>query len=175
MRIFKKVLFGIVSLVAVLVVVAFFLPSHYKVERSIEIAASPEKIYQYIESPRAWPQWTVWNQRDPNMQITYLGPEKGEGAKWSWKSQTEGSGGMDFIKADAPRSLDYKLSFPEFNMTSSGRLALTPVGTVTKVTWTNEGDVGLNPVMRYFSLGMDSLVGGDFEAGLTNLKTLAEK
>jgi hypothetical protein len=35
--------------------------------------------------------------------------------------------------------------------------------------------MGGNPVNRYFGVMMDRLVGPDFEAGLANLKALAEK
>jgi hypothetical protein len=34
--------------------------------------------------------------------------------------------------------------------------------------------MGGNPVNRYFGVMMDRLVGPDFEAGLANLKALAE-
>lgn len=37
------------------------------------------------------------------------------------------------------------------------------------------GDMGRNPLMRWFALGADRLMGPDFEAGLTNLKALAER
>ncbi|MES2354301.1 MAG: SRPBCC family protein [Pseudomonadota bacterium] len=175
MHIFKKILIGLVLLIAILAVIGFFLPSHFKVERSIEISAPPEKIYPYLEDPRAWSKWAVWNLRDPQMQVTYIGPEKGEGAKWLWKSKSEGNGGMDFVKAEPPRLIEYKLSFPDFNMSSSGKMELTPVGSATKMVWTNEGDVGANLVSRYFLLTMDSTVGGDFDTGMRNLKTLVEK
>ena len=48
-------------------------------------------------------------------------------------------------------------------------------GNATRVTWTNNGDVGGNPVKHYLAVMMDRMVGPDFEAGLANLKALAEK
>ncbi|MEO6024084.1 MAG: SRPBCC family protein, partial [Burkholderiales bacterium] len=63
----------------------------------------------------------------------------------------------------------------EFGMTSRGKLELAPAGSGTKISWSNEGDLGNNPINRYFGLMMHSWVGKDFEAGLANLKTLAEK
>ena len=59
-------------------------------------------------------------------------------------------------------------------MRSSGQLRLETAGAGTRVTWTNEGDMGANPVNRYFGLFMDRLVGPDFEGGLKNLKVLVE-
>jgi hypothetical protein len=36
------------------------------------------------------------------------------------------------------------------------------------------GDVGNNPINRYFVFFMDNMVGADFEIGLENLKVLSE-
>jgi len=175
MRPMKKILLGFASLIVILTLAGFFLPRHYAIARSIEISAPPEKIYPYIEDPREWAKWAVWNQRDLEMEITYAGAEKGEGARWSWKSRSQGDGGMVFVKAEAPRLIEYKLSFPEFNMTSDGKLELISSGATTKVTWTNEGDAGASPLARYSALLMDVIVGPDLEAGLKNIKALAEK
>jgi hypothetical protein len=54
-------------------------------------------------------------------------------------------------------------------------LRFTPDGTGTKVTWTMNGDMGSNPLFRWMALFMGRMVGPDFEAGLANLKALAEK
>ncbi len=37
------------------------------------------------------------------------------------------------------------------------------------------GDFGSNPLFRWFALVADSMTGADFDAGLANLKALAEK
>ena len=175
MRILKRIAISLLALIVILAVVGFFLPSHFKVERSAEIAAPAEKIYALIEAPREWKKWAIWNQRDPTMQITYSGPEQGQGAAWSWQSKSEGSGSMTFTRAEAPKLIEYKLSFPEFGTTATGKLEFTPTGSGTKISWSNEGDLGINPINRYFGLMMESWVGKDFEAGLANLKALAEK
>ena len=44
----------------------------------------------------------------------------------------------------------------------------------TAVTWGFETDLGSNPMARWMGLMMDSWVGGDYEAGLSNLKALVE-
>jgi hypothetical protein len=37
-----------------------------------------------------------------------------------------------------------------------------------------DGELGRNPLYRWFGVFMDKLVGPDFEAGLANLRRLAE-
>ena len=175
MKWLKRVAFAVVAVIALLLVIGLLLPSGFKVQRSMQIAAPASKIYPLVADPRQWKQWTVWNRRDPAMQMTYSGAASGVGAKWSWQSKTEGNGEMEFIAAVPNERIDYTLAFPEFGMNSRGQLLLVPEGGGTRVTWTNEGDMGGSPINRYFGLLMDRMVGPDFEGGLTNLKGLAEK
>ncbi len=175
MKWLKRIVVAVVALIALLLVIGWLLPSGFKVQRSIQVAAPPSKIYPLIADPRQWKNWTVWNQRDPAMQMQYSGADSGAGAKWSWQSKTEGNGVMEFTAAVPVERVDYALSFPDMGMSSRGELRLVPDGAGTRITWTNEGDMGSSPVNRYFGLMMDSLVGPDFEGGLKNLKALAER
>jgi uncharacterized protein YndB with AHSA1/START domain len=169
-----RIVLGVVVLVVVLAAVGLLLPSQYKVQRSLDIAAPADKVYALIVDPREWKRWTVWNRRDPAMKMEYSGPPSGGGAKWSWQSASEGSGSMEFTDARPAERIAYRLSFPEFGMQSNGVLSIAPVGAGVRVTWTNEGDLGSSPVNRWFGLMMDRMVGPDFEGGLVNLKRLAE-
>lgn len=175
MRAVKTLLIVLVVLVAVVVAAGLMMPSQYRVERTAVINAPADKIYGFIADPREWKKWSVWNQRDPDMKITYSGSPAGAGAKWAWESKSEGSGNMTFTRAEPGRGIEYELAFPDMGMSSRGALTLGPEGSGTKVSWTNDGDVGKNPVMRLFVPFMDGMVGPDFAAGLANLKTLAEK
>ena len=163
------------ALALVVVGVGFFLPSAFEVRRTIEIAAPPAKVYDLVADPRLWARWSAWSRRDPNMDVAFSGPPFGQGAKWSWKSRSEGTGSMEFVKVEPNRRIDYALSFPEYNMKSAGTWLFDPAGDGTRVTWTNAGDVGGNPLKHYLAVFMDRMVGPDFEQGLANLKGLAEK
>ena len=175
MRILNRLLISIGLLIAVLVAIAFVLPNQFNVARSVTINAPAEKIYPLIATPGQWKNWSVWNRRDPNMKIDYAGPQSGLGAKWSWESKSEGSGEMEFTAAEPNKLLGYRFLFKDFNTTSNGTLKLEPEGVGTKVTWSFAGEAGRNPMMRYMGLMMDGMIGKDFEAGLANLKALAER
>jgi uncharacterized protein YndB with AHSA1/START domain len=176
MRKFLKWFLGTLALVAAVIVVGgMFLNPNFNVSRGITIAAPPEKVFPLIANPRHWKQWSVWNQRDPDMAISYDGPESGNGAKWTWKSRSEGDGSMTFKNVEANRSVGYDLYFPDFGTTSTGELRLAPEGGGTRVTWTMNGNMGSNPLFRWIALASDSMIGKDFEAGLARLKNLAEK
>ena len=163
---------GMVALAAL--AVGFFLPARWEVSRSIVIKAPEARIYDEIADPRRWAKWSAWNRRDPNMEMTYAGPLFGQGAKWSWKSRSEGNGTMEFTRVEPNRRVEYSLLFPAYNMRSGGAFVLEPGADGVRVTWTNRGDVGSNPLKHFLAVSMNRLVGPDFEAGLANLKTLAE-
>jgi uncharacterized protein YndB with AHSA1/START domain len=171
-----KLLFSVVAVIGlVLTAGSLLLSSDFRVERQISVSAPPERVYALLADPRRWKEWSVWNQRDPAMQITYEGPPSGSGAVWAWKSASEGDGRMTFTTAEPGRRLGYELLFPDFGTTSTGELSLVAAGTGTQVTWTMNGNMGSNPMFRWIALFADRMVGRDFEAGLANLKQLAEK
>ena len=174
MKVVKYVVFGLLGLGVALGLISLALPSSYRVERSIEINAPMETVYPLVYDPKAWARWSVWSRRDPAMTVSYSGAPAGVGAKWSWQSRTEGGGNMEFTGAIFNKQVTYQVSFVNFDGVLSGRFEFTPVGKGVRVSWIGEGDVGANPLMRYFALAMDRMQGPDFDGGLSNLKQLAE-
>ena len=175
MRILKWVSGVLQGLVVLVLVVGYFLPATFTVVRTAEIAAPPDKLYALVADPRGWKQWSAWNKRDPQMQIDYSGPPSGAGAKWEWKSKSQGDGAMTFTAADPGRRVAYDLYFPDFGTTSKGDLRFEPNGAATRVTWTMNGDMGKNPLYHWIALAADGMVGKDFAEGLAGLKAAAEK
>lgn len=170
-----KWLFGAVAVLAVVLVVGgWLLPATFKVTRSVSIAAPPERVYALVADPRSWAKWSVWNRRDPAMQVTYSGAASGAGAVWDWKSASQGDGRMTFTAAEPPRRVAFDLYFPDFGTTSKGDLVFAPEDAGTKVSWTMNGDMGRNPLYHWFALFSEQMIGPDFEGGLANLKQVAE-
>ena len=175
MKILQWTLALIGALALIAVAVGYFLPSRFEVRRSIEISAPPDRVYDLVADPRHWVKWSVWLQRDPKMDVSYSGPPFGQGAKWAWKSKSEGSGNMEFVRVEPNRRIDYALMFADFGMKSTGEFTFEPAGKGTRATWTNRGDVGGNPLKHYLAAMMDRMVGPDYEKGLASLKQIAEK
>ena len=175
MKIVKALLVIVLVLATALLLGGLLISPQFSVARSATIAAPPEAVYGLIADPRRWKEWSVWNRRDPQMAMTYSGAASGAGAVWSWKSASEGDGRMSFTAAEPGRRVSYELFFPDFGTTSTGALTLVPENGGTRITWTLAGNLGGNPMMRWFALAMDGMVGNDFDAGLANLKALAER
>lgn len=174
MNLLKKSLIAFSLLLVVVFVIGFALPSEFKVERSISIKADANQVYPYLADLRQWKAWGLWFQLDPNMNVVYSGPEQDVGMRSVWESESQGSGEMELIALDPDRRIIYTLYFPEFDMKSTGELIITQEQGQTLVRWMNYGDIEGGPLNNYFALVMDSMIGPDFEAGLTNLKQLVE-
>lgn len=175
LKLLKWALITVVALALLLLGGGLLLKPNFSVTRQVEVQAPADKLYALVADPREWKRWSVWNQRDPAMQITYSGPASGAGAVWAWKSKTEGDGKMTFTAADPGRRVAYDLYFPDFGTTSAGELIFTAEGNGTRVSWTMNGDMGSNPLYHWFALFGDRLIGPDFEAGLARLKALGEQ
>lgn len=175
MRILKKAVIILGILVAVLVVVGFFLPRQVHVERSVTIAAPRATVFTVVDGYRLFDKWSPWNSLDPGMKTTIEGPEWGVGAKMSWAGDPKkvGTGSQTIVESAPYESLAVALDFGPQGKAMS-RWKLVPEGDGTRVTWSVDADMGAGPVGRYFGLLMDGMVGRDYEKGLGLLKTLAE-
>ena len=175
MKILLRILGGLAVLVLLLVAIAFFLPRKYSVERSIVIEARPEVVFAQFADLRAWKNWGAWQERDPAMKTTFSEQSTGVGAWSAWESKSEGSGKMTITEVEPAKRVVYRLEFPDMGTSSIGSMALQPADKGVKVVWIDAGDLGMNPMFRWFGLFVDRMLGRDFEHGLRKMKALAEK
>jgi len=174
MKILKWLGVGLSAVVLLFVVISFCLPRKFHVERGIFINAPPDSIHAVISKLREWPRWTAWTkERYPDMKIDFSGPEEGVGAKQTWEGKSSGSGSIEITKASPEEGIAYAFTFDGSPSTGGIGLFPGPDGG-TLVSWYADGDLGMNPVARYFGLLMDRFMGPDFEKGLINLKMKVE-
>lgn len=174
---------GIAIAVAVIGVLAFAATKSdtFQVQRSASIKAPPAKIFALIDDFHRWGQWSPYEKLDPNMQRTFSSPASGVGATYDWKSDGKaGAGGMRITEASIPDSgigkVALDLNFIEpFATHNTVEFTLQPSGDATLVTWTMRGPRPYLAKVMHTIFDMDKMVGGDFETGLADLKTVAEK
>jgi len=156
--------------------VGFFLPSAYKVERSLVIHAEAAAIYPRLASLKEWDKWSAWGKgADPAAKFTYEGPESGTGAVWKWNGPKLGNGRLMLTKCVPPELVEYELSFENDSFKGHGAIRLAKEGGATRVAWVGDGDLGGNPLKKLFGRLMDKMLGDAFQTGLNNLKAGAEK
>jgi len=175
MKTFKKILYWILAIIALLVIVAYLLPRHYKVERSIYINADNNLIYNLVSNFKKWDVWVPWtHEMDSTAVFEITGEDGWVGATWRWNGKKLGEGSMTATELVPGELLAYDLSFSKGKYKSKGKIILNE-GDSCKVTWTDEGDLGNCPVDRYMGLFMEKMMGPGFEDGLKKLKKVAEE
>lgn len=85
----KKVFKILLTIIALLVIAMFAIGKDYHFEKSIVINAPAEKVYQHINSSKAFNEWNPWMKLDPNLEVTYTGVSGQVGDKYCWKSEKE--------------------------------------------------------------------------------------
>lgn len=175
MKTIKWILLGVIGLALVLLVVGFLLPRRWQVQRSIVIHAPSAAIYPLVANMKTgWPQWSAFDLEDPDIRYTYSGPDERVGALRNWTSKRMGDGTQKVVKADPATGVEFRLEMQANGFVLTGNIAFEPAGTGTQVTWTDSGEVGYNPVQRYFVAFLDRMMGGTFEKSLATLKQKAE-
>jgi hypothetical protein len=165
----------VVGLLAFLFVVGLCLPRRFRVERTVLIGSAPDRVHRLVNRFEEWPTWTAWTkERYPDMEVTFSGPAEGVGSKYHWTGSESGTGDIEITASDPKRGIEYDLAFDNGAMLSTGAVAYEPEGEGTRVKWHAEGDLGWNPISRYFGLLMDGMMGPDLEKGLANLKARVE-
>jgi uncharacterized protein YndB with AHSA1/START domain len=177
----KIIALVIVAAIAVVLVLAATKPDSFSLQRSTTIAAPPEKIHALINDLKAFNTWNPWALKDPSSAITYEGASTvGVGAAYNWKGDKTGAGRMQIVESTTPSRVAASLDFKE-PMATTNRVEFTVVPNMpaqaagTQVTWTMSGPMPFMSKLMSVFMSFDKMVGPDFEAGLANLKALAEK
>jgi uncharacterized membrane protein len=99
MRILQNIFFGIIALVAAMVVVSFFLPEKYTVEKSTHINAPVDIVFQQINDLKNWKEWSYFMNLDPEWTTDFGNWTFGKDAAFRWKSEKLGNGQLKIIES----------------------------------------------------------------------------
>lgn len=168
---------GILALaLAAIVAFAALKPDAFEIRREAVIAAPPERIFAVINDFRQWPNWSPWQDLDPNMRQTLSGPPSGVGAVSSWEGNGKvGAGRTEITEAMPPSNLKMKLSmFRPMKAENQVEYTLQPTSGGTRVSWAMRGNTPLMGKVFNMFVDCEKMVGKDFEKGLAKLKSLVE-
>ena len=171
-----------VAISAAVFAVAFLMfvatrPDSFRLERSVLIAAPPEKVFALVSDFKQWPRWSPWEKLDPNMARTFSGPERGVGSAYTWDSPSKaGAGRMEIKETQTDSKVTIQLNFIRpfaAQNTTEFSLQRQP-NNATLFTWAMYGPNAYIAKLMQIFVSMDKMVGKDFEEGLGNLKRVAE-
>lgn len=166
-----------VTLIAAVLIYAATKPDIYRIQRSANIAASPDKVFAFINDLHSWVSWSPWEKMDPAMKKSHSGSPQGKGAALEWDGNKDvGTGRMEILESVPPSKILIKLDFLKpFESYNTAEFTLAAQSGATKVTWAMHGPQPYMLKVMTLFCSMDKMVGGQFEKGLADLKTLAEK
>ena len=151
-------------------------PDDFRVQRTAAIKAPPDKIFPFINDFRRWTVWSPFEKVDPDMKRTYGAVSAGPGATYAWDGDKNiGAGSMTMVDS-SPAKVIIRLDFLRpFEAHNIAEFTLVPAGDSTNVTWSMHGPVPYFAKIIHMFMNMDRMVGGQFDAGLADLKAAAEK
>lgn len=170
------ILIGVAAFIALFIVVVLMQPTHFRITRSANMSAPTAAVFAQVNDFHNWAAWSPWAKIDPAMKLTYDGAPAGTGAIYSWVGNKQVGQGKMTITASQPTDLiRIKLEFLKpFKATNTTEFTFNPEGNQTTVTWNMSGTKNFMFKAVGLLMNMDKLVGGDFEKGLSQLKSVVE-
>lgn len=174
----KKIAALLGTILSIFVLVTALKSEDYLIKREILIKGMPENIFPNLANTRMADKWMPWRETDPEVKMTYEGPEEGVGSISKWESSGQmGTGMAEVIAVSVNQSVKTKITYTKpMEMSQESDFELIPEGENTRMIWKVSGKQPFIPrlICTMTFMNMDKYVGGMFEKGLNNLKAIIE-
>jgi uncharacterized protein YndB with AHSA1/START domain len=173
----KFILIGLATVVVLFLVVAALQPADFRITRSATIAAPAPVVFEQFNDLHKMNEWSPWAKMDPNAKNTFDGPPIGVGSSLAWAGNNQvGEGKMTITESQPGELIRMKLEFLKpFAATNTAEFTFKPEGDRTTVTWSMSGKNGFMAKAFGLLVNCDKMVGGQFEQGFANVKSVVEK
>jgi len=171
------VLIALVIIIAVPLILAFFLTKNYSIEREIIIDRPKQEVFDYIKYLKNQEKWSVWGTTDPTMKTACSGTDGAVGFAYSWESNNKkvGKGKQEITKIIDGERIEYTewdLRYANLH-TQSCWITEVVSENATRIKWIYTGRVNypLNLMILFF----EKLMGdGSLYPSLESLKAKIE-
>ncbi len=179
MKILKKLFIALGGVIAIALLVAFFVKKDYTVEREIVINKPKAEVFAYLKHLKNQDHYSKWNNIDPNMKKTYRGTDGTIGFISHWESNHEevGWGEQEIKKIIEGERIDCELRFIKpFESTEQVFMSTKDLNeNQTQVKWGFNGHMNYPMNLMLLFMDFEQMIGNDLQIGLTNLKHILEK
>lgn len=171
-----KILIGLAVVGVALVVFIAMQPDGFRVARTTMVNAPASDVFAQVNDFHKWAVWSPFEKLDPAMKKTFSGVPDGEGAVYGWSGNDKaGEGSMTIVESRPGRTIRMTLAFIRpFKVTNEVVFTFEAEGEKTKVTWAMTGQRNFMFKAVGLLMNMDKTVGGEFEKGLADLKSVSE-
>jgi uncharacterized protein YndB with AHSA1/START domain len=165
-----------ILLIGGLVAYASTQPDTFRVQRTLDIKATPEALFPMIADLRQFNRWNPFALKDVKGTGQFSGPTSGPGAAYDFEGGSSGSGRITITDVTPPRRVAMSLIMTKpLAADHAITFSLQPAGDMTTVTWAMEGKTPLLGKVVHLFMSMDTMIGREFASGLAGLKALAEQ
>ena len=167
----KKILLGLVAVIALFLAYAATRPADFRVERSLAIAATSLALFEQVNDHHKFNTWNPFLKMDPNVKNTYSGPDSGVGAMCSWDGNSDiGAGSSTIIESKPGELVRLRMDWKRpMEGTSTIDFTFKPQGDKTVVTWAMYGQNNFLGKLVSVFMDCEKMCGPPFEEGLANL------
>ena len=172
----KTILIALAVIVVVIVIIVALQSSLFRIARSTTISAPPPAVFAQVNDFHKWEAWNPWGRIDPAMKQSYEGTPVGTGAIYTWTGNNEvGEGRMTITDSRPSELIRIKLEFfKPLAATHTAEFTFKPEGNQTVVTWAMFGEKNFMAKAIHLFMNMDKMIGGQFEKGLADMKSIVE-
>lgn len=170
-----ELLVSLIIVAALVVVVGVLLPSHGRIERSVEVSNPVRQIYDSVNTLRRFPEWSAERRMDPRLNIEYFGPRSGVDAGVNWSgNETVGKGSVKILSTDEDSQVKMAVedAFSGENKTYTIRLEPAQNAKTTRIFWSYDVDYGWNLLWRYAGLYIHGKPDAMLQTSLANLSSM---
>ena len=173
MKVLKFLLYAVLAIIIVVLIAGIFIRKDFHYEKTKEINASKDVVWNYVVNYSQHEKWSQWKQKDPKMKTEISGTDGAVGSKMTWSSDDSevGSGSQTITNIIPGERIDVQLDFNDRGKPTSF-YKFSGDSTKCSVTW------GLDMHMGYPMNVMGAMMGGMmdkmFDKGLGMLKDAAE-
>jgi hypothetical protein len=166
-----------VAVIAVLfVIIVAWQPADFCVTRTATVSAPAAVVFAQVNDLHRWEAWSPWEKIDPALKRTFEGSSAGTGTSYSWVGNKKvGEGRMTITESRPSDLIRIKLEFLKpFKATNTAEFTFKSEGNQTVVTWSMFGKNNFMGKAMHLVINMDKMIGGQFEKGLGQMKSVAE-
>lgn len=179
MKILKRSLIVLFSLIALVLITALFVDGKFGVTKKIIINQPNDVVFAYVKQLKNQDNFSVWGSMDPTMKKTYKGKDGTVGFVSAWESNNDnvGAGEQEIIKIEENKRIDFELRFKKpFESVSPAFMETKALSSsATEVQWGFSGEMNYPLNIMQLFMDMDAMIGDDFNKGLMKLKVILEK
>ncbi|MBX2891763.1 MAG: SRPBCC family protein [Saprospiraceae bacterium] len=174
MKALKFILYTILGLGGLWMLLGIFAKKEYRIERSTEIDAPRDIVYEQVRLFKNFKNWSPWHVYDPYLKTEIIGTDGEPGALYTWSGNKKVGTGSQKLKSASPERVELEVQFSEWG-TSPAYFVLKDNGSTTHVTWTLDMHIPFPWNAFAMLTDVNAFVGRDFADGLKHLKSVCEQ